>query len=335
MICVSRKCVDLGRIPHVEHLVLIDGHHLMYRAYWAIPRTLTTRAGEQVNTVFGMASMILSILKTEQPDRLVICFDAGEETFRHEENATYKEGRAETPDDFYTQIPRVLELIDAWGIPHAKNTKYEADDLLCAYAKAAVENGDRVTIVTGDRDAFQLASDKVRISIPHSGYSQPEYMGPDEIYAKYGIRPDQVPAYKGLTGDSSDNLPGVKGIGPKTAADLLQQFDTLEGVYEHLADIRPSVRAKLEADKESAFFCQRMARLVCDFELVPPYADVRLSSIDAARIMEFFDAMEFTMLKRRFTEFAKTPYGAALAGDAVLAMVSQVFGDDVTQQALF
>ena len=309
----------------------------MYRAYWAIPRTLTTKAGEQVNTVFGMASMILSILKIEQPDRLVICFDAGEETFRHEENATYKEGRAETPDDFYPQIPRVLELIDAWGVPHAENKRYEADDLLCAYSKAAVENGDRVTIVTGDRDAFQLASDKVRIAIPHSGYMQAEYMGPDEIYAKYGIRPDQVPAYKGLVGDASDNLPGVKGIGPKGAADLLQAYDTLEGVYEHLADIRPTVRAKLEADRESAFFCQRMARLVCDFELVPPYAGVRLESIDTQRILAFFDAMEFSMLKRRFIEFTKSEYGRRLAGDDVTALVADVFGGDdpAKQQALF
>ncbi len=307
----------------------------MYRAYWAIPRTLTTKAGEQVNTIFGMSSMLMSILKAEQPDRFVVCFDAGEETFRHEENATYKEGRAETPDDFYAQIPRVNEMIAAWGFARSENPKYEADDLLCAYAKAAVDNGDRVTIVTGDRDAFQLASDKVRIAIPHSGYMAPEYMGPDEIFAKYGIRPDQVPAYKGLVGDSSDNLPGVKGIGPKGASDLLQKYDTLEGVYEHLEEIRPAVRAKLEADKESAFFCQRMARLVCDFDLAPPYADVKLERIDTQHILAFFDAMEFSMLKRRFIEFTKTPYGKALAGDAVTDMVAEVFGDEVKQQALF
>lgn len=321
----------------MEHLVLIDGHHLMYRAYWAIPRTLKTRKGEQVNTVFGMASMLLSILKIEQPDRLVVCFDAGEETFRHEQNETYKEGRAETPDDFYVQIPRVLELIDVWALPHAENKKYEADDLLCAYAKQGVDAGDRVTIVTGDRDAFQLASDKVKISIPHSGYMQPEYMGPDEIFAKYGIRPDQVPAYKGLTGDSSDNLPGVKGIGPKTAAELLQKYDTLEGVYDNLGDIRPSVRAKLEADRESAFFCQHMARLVCDFDLTPAYADTRLKDIDAQAVIAFFDAMEFTMLKRRLIEFLKTPYGAGITGGDVQALVASVFGgeEDVKQQALF
>jgi DNA polymerase-1 len=327
----------MGTIAPVEHLVLIDGHHLMYRAYWAIPRTLTTKRGEQVNTVFGVASMLLSIMKLEQPDRMVVCFDAGEETFRHEENKTYKEGRAETPADFYPQIVRVLELVDVWKLPHAENKRVEADDLLCAYAKAATDAGDRVTIVTGDRDAFQLASDRVKIAIPHSGYMKPEYMGPAEIEAKYGIRPDQVPAYKGLTGDSSDNLPGVKGIGPKTAAELLQKYDTLEAVYENLGDIRPAVRAKLEADRESAFFCQRMARLVCDFELVPPYADTRLRDIDSQAVIAFFDAMEFTMLKRRLLEFLKTPYGAGITGGDVQALVTSVFGgdDSASQQALF
>ncbi len=310
----------------------------MYRAYWAIPRTLKTKSGEQVNTIFGMASMLLSIMKMEQPDRMVVCFDAGEETFRHEQNETYKAGRAETPDDFYTQIPRVLELIDVWKLPHAENKKYEADDLLCAYAKAATDNGDRVTIVTGDRDAFQLATDKVRIAIPHSGYMQAEYLGPDEIEAKYGIRPDQVPAYKGLVGDSSDNLPGVKGIGPKTASELLQKYQTLEGVYENLADIRPTVRAKLEADKEAAFFCQHMALLVSDIDLIPPYADTVLKDIDAPAVISFFEQMEFTMLKRRLLEFLKTPYGGGITGGDVAALVASVFEEapaEKPQQQLF
>ena len=296
----------------MKHLVLIDGHHLMYRAYWAIPRTLTTKAGEQVNTVFGVASMLLHILKIEKPDALLMCFDAGEDTFRHQENATYKEGRAETPDDFYTQIPRIMELVEAMGLKHVSAAKYEADDFLCTYAKIGVDAGMRVTIVTGDRDAFQLASEKVRIAIPHKGYQQAEYLGPAEIEAKYGIRPDQVPAYKGLTGDSSDNLPGVKGIGPKTAAELLQKYDTLEGVYENLGDIRASVRAKLEADKEQAFFCQRMALLVCD--IAPPVAveDARLKDLPADRLLAFFAQMEFTLLSRRLHDVLQTPFGKAI-----------------------
>ncbi len=281
----------------------------MYRAYWAIPRTLKTSSGEQVNTVFGMASMLINILKKEEPDAFLLCFDAGEETFRHQENATYKEGRAETPDDFYTQIPRVMQLIDALHFPHVSEGKYEADDFLCTYACEAEKAGDRVTIVTGDRDAFQLANANVRVAIPHSGYQQAEYLGPAEIEAKYGIRPDQVPAYKGLVGDSSDNLPGVRGIGPKTAAELLQKYQTLEALYEHLDEVRPAVRQKLEADKEQAFFCQHMAVLVCDIPLPLTLEELELKAVNIDDCFALFQELEFSMLTRRFRELLTTPFG--------------------------
>jgi DNA polymerase I len=310
----------------MKHLVIIDGHHLMYRAYWAIPRTLKTRAGEQVNAVFGVASMLLTILKKEEPDAFLMCFDKGEDTFRHQENATYKDGRAETPDDFYTQIPRIFQLVDALKFPQVSDAKYEADDFLCTYAMAAEKAGMRVTIVTGDRDAFQLANENVRIAIPHSGYQAAEYLGPAEIEAKYGIRPDQVPAYKGLIGDSSDNLPGVRGIGPKTAAELLQKYQTLEAIYENLAEIRPKVREKLEADKEQAFFCQHMALLICDIALPVPIADLMLDGKNIDACIEFFQEMEFSLLTRRFREFLSTPYGsrAFQASPAVLPPVKGV-----------
>lgn len=321
----------------MEHLVLIDGHHLMYRAYWAIPRTLTTKAGEQVNAVFGFASMILTILKKEEPDALLICFDAGEETFRHQENATYKEGRAETPDDFYVQIPRILSLVDAFGFPHNSNTKYEADDLLCTYAKAGEAAGMRVTIVTGDRDALQLATPHVRVAIPHSGYQEAEYLGPAEIVAKYGIRPDQVPAYKGLVGDSSDNLPGVKGIGPKTAAELIQKYGTLDGIYEHLADVRPAVRTKLEVDRKQAYFCEHMAQLICDIPLDPPLEQLRLQNLPVDPLFALFQELEFTLLTRRLREFLTMSYGKRVFNEATqqhLSM-SEVKQAATSQQALF
>lgn len=281
----------------------------MYRAYWAIPRTLTTRAGEQVNAVFGMASMLLHILRIEQPDKLVVCFDAGDETFRHQENETYKDGRAETPDDFYVQIPRILQLVEAFGLPHTSHRGFEADDLLCTYAAQGEAAGMRVTVITGDRDALQLATDKIRVAIPHSGYLKTEYLGPAEIEAKYGVRPDQVVAYKGLMGDSSDNLPGVRGIGPKTASELLQSYDTLEGVYAHLEDIRPSVRTKLETDREQAFFCERMAQLICDVPLTVPLEDTGIEGLPADPLVSLFQELEFSLLTRRLREFLSTPYG--------------------------
>lgn len=310
----------------MKHLVLIDGHHLMYRAYWAIPRTLTTSKGEQVNAVFGMASMLLHILRIEKPDHLVVCFDAGEATFRHEENATYKDGRAETPDDFYVQIPRITQLVQAFGLPYTMAPKYEADDFLCTYAVAGEKAGMHVTIVTGDRDALQLATKNVRVAIPHSGYLKTEYLGPAEIEAKYGVRPDQIVSYKGLIGDASDNLPGVHGIGPKTAADLLQKYDTLVGVYEHIEEIRPTVRAKLEKDKEQAFFCERMAQLVCDVPLDVPLEQTAISGLPADTLVQLFQELEFTLLTRRLKEFLATPYG-----QQAYFTVAGVFGADVKE----
>lgn len=319
----------------MQHLVLIDGHHLMYRAYWAIPRTMKTSKGEQVNTVFGMASMLLHILKKEEPDAFLICFDAGEETFRHVENDTYKDGRAETPDDFYAQIPRVVELIETFQFQHVSNPKYEADDLLGTYACAGEKEGMRVTIVTGDRDAFQLATENIRVAIPHSGYLQAEYLGPMEIEAKYGIRPDQVPAYKGLVGDASDNLPGVIGIGPKGASELLQKYQTLEGVYEHITEIRPALREKLERDREQAFFCQRMAKLVCDIPLEPSLEEIHLAALPAGHVLEFFSELEFTLLTRRFRELIGTPYGQKIFDTATLPKSEQTPTSKTDQLSLF
>ena len=272
----------------------------MYRAYWAIPRTLTTKAGEQSNAVFGVMSMLMSILAKERPTHLLFAFDEGEDTFRHQEAKEYKEGRAETPDDFYVQIPRIIQGIDAFGIKHISDKRYEADDYLCVYGRGAKKAGMQVTIVTGDRDAFQIADEGIRIAIPHKGYQAAEYLGPAEVLAKYGIRPDQVPAYKGLCGDASDNLRGVTGIGPKTAAELIGKFGSLTGIYEHLSDIRPAVRAKLERDRESAFFCERMATLLCDIDLPEPLDAVVLQSLPAEGVIGFLKTMDFTLLERRF-----------------------------------
>ncbi len=296
----------------MKHLVLIDGHHLMYRAFYAIPSGMMTKSGEMTNAVFGVASMVISILKAEEPDSLLFCFDEGEETFRHRENATYKDGRAETPDTFYLQIPRILEMVDAFGFRSVSDKEYEADDFLGVYACAAERAGMRVTIVTGDRDAFQLATDHVRIAIPHKAYQAAEYLGPAEILSKYGVRPDQIPDYKGLTGDPSDNLPGVKGIGPKIAAGLLQQFGTLQGIYNHLDAIQSaSVRDKLVADHDQAFLCARLAKLQCDLPLPVPLEELELQDLPVDPVRSLFRTLEFSLLGRRFESLLASPYGRA------------------------
>ncbi len=253
--------------------------------------------------------MLIAMLAKEEPDGLLVCFDEGEETFRHEAAEDYKEGRAETPDDFYDQIPRVIELIDSFGMTHVSDPKYEADDLICAYAREAEEKGIKVTIVSGDRDLLQLASEKITVVIPHKGYQQAEYLGPEGVVEKIGVRPDQVASYKGLCGDQSDNLPGVNGIGPKGASELLNKYETLEGIYENLDEIRPKVREKLERDKEQAFFCEKMATLVCDFKLPASLKDLDVSKLPTESIVSFFKEMEFTLLLKRLQQMLISDYG--------------------------
>jgi len=318
-----------------KHLVIIDGHHLMYRAYWAIPRTLKTSTGEQNNAVFGVASMLLSILSKEEPDALVMCFDAGDETFRHQEHEEYKEGRAETPDDFYEQIPRILELVSAFSFVEVSNPDYEADDFLGSYAVAAEREGMKVTIVTGDKDALQLATGKIQIAIPHKGYQQAEYLGPEEIEVKYGIRPDQVASYKGLCGDQSDNLPGVHGIGPKTASKLLQEFGSLEGIYAALSDVKSSVRQKLEESRDDAFFCQRMAELVCDIPVRYSLKDIELKEISSVPVFNFFSEMEFSLLFKRFQKLLSTEYGKKHFQSDAPAVIEEKKETKKSQMTLF
>lgn len=269
-----------------------------------------------MNTAFGIATMLLMMLKIEKPDQVLFCFDADEDTFRHEEYEEYKEGRAETPDDFYSQVPRALQVLDAFAIPSVSGSKFEADDYACTYAKEAAKQGSRVTMVTGDRDLLQIVDGSIRVAIPHKGYQAAEYMTPDTVTTKYGVTPAQIASYKGLVGDSSDNLPGVHGIGPKAASALLQKFGTLANIYANIDQVKPSWKEKLIADKDKALFSERMATLRCDAPLHVPFSGLGVS-IDRARVLSVFRELEFTLPRKRFEELSITEWGSThIVGDA-------------------
>ncbi len=293
-----------------QKLILIDANHLMHRAYWAIQRSLSTSKGEQTNAVFGVASMLLTMLQREKPDAVIACFDEGDETHRHVLHSEYKAGRAETPDDFYVQIPRVHQCFAAFSIPTFSDSKFEADDLIGTLAKKGSDEGWEVVIVTGDRDLFQMANHSIRIAVPHKGYSEPEYLDAKGVEAKLGVRPDQIADYKGLVGDASDNLKGVKGIGPKTAATLLQKYGTIDTLYEHLGEVKGATKEKLEADRESAFFCKKMATLVTDIPLTCDLQECAGQKMNVGDVQRFFTEMEFFTLQSRFKKI--------LAGDSAL-----------------
>lgn len=269
---------------------------------------MKTGKGLQTNSIFGVASMLIQILKTESPDAILFCFDEGDETFRHKEYKEYKAGRAETPDDFYVQIPEIFRLIDTFGVRRVSNPGFEADDLLCAYAREGSKKG-QVTIITGDRDAFQLIDGNVRVAIPAKGYQIPEYLTAEKVKEKYGVTPEQIPSYKGLVGDSSDNLKGVNGIGPKAASDLIQKYGSIKEIYAHIDEIKPAWKEKLVRDKEQAFFCERMAQLVYDFPLPASMDDITLRMIDLTPVFELFKEFEFTLLTKRLQAFLLTDFG--------------------------
>jgi DNA polymerase-1 len=204
----------------------------------------------------------------------------------------------------------LFEGVDAFGAKSVSGGGVEADDFACAYAKAAEKEGMKVTIVSGDRDLLQLVTDNIRVSVPHKGYQAAEYLGPAEVKKKYGVTPEQIPSYKGLVGDSSDNLPGVHGIGPKAAEALLQEFGTVENLYKNLSDVKSvSWRDKLEKGREQAFFCERMATLVCDFDLPISLADLEYTGIDPKPTIDSFKDLGFTLVLRRFLSMLETPYG--------------------------
>ncbi|HLD07508.1 MAG TPA: 5'-3' exonuclease H3TH domain-containing protein [Candidatus Peribacterales bacterium] len=282
-----------------KKLLLIDANHLMHRAYWAIQRSLSTSKGEQTNAVFGVCSMLLTMIQREKPDAIVACFDEGKETYRHKLHEEYKAGRQETPDDFYTQIPRIHQCMAAFSIPTYSDPTYEADDLIGTIAVRGAKEGWEVIIVTGDRDLFQMADHSIKIAVPHKGYAEPEYLDAKGVEAKLGVRPDQVADYKGLVGDASDNLKGVKGIGPKSAATLLQKYGTIESLYEHIAEVKESNRLKLEADRESAFFCKKMATLVTDIPVTIDFATLTGQKPELKQVESFFSELEFLTLRTR------------------------------------
>jgi DNA polymerase-1 len=281
-----------------KRLILIDSNALIHRAYHALP-PLTTKKGELVNAVYGYTSVLLNVLARFKPEYIVATFDLKEPTFRHKEFKEYKATRVKAPDDLYEQIPRVKELVKAFNIPIAERSGYEADDLIATFARKTekLHPDVEVIVVTGDLDTLQLVDKNIKIFALRRGMSDSVLYGEKEIFDRYGLRPDQMIDYKGLRGDPSDNLPGVKGVGEKTASELLKKYGTIENVYKNLSEIKEGIRKKLEKDKVQAFFSKRLAKLVenvpVKFDLEKAQAEdfSRVKVINLLRDLEFFSLL--------------------------------------------
>lgn len=282
-----------------KKLVLIDGHALAYRAFHALPPTLSTKSGELTNATYGFTSMLLNVLRDEKPDYVIVAFDVGR-TFRHDEYPEYKAQRRKMPDELHYQFERIREIIKALNIPIVEVPGYEADDVLGTLARQAAEQGLETLIVTGDTDTFQLIDEHTRVLTSRRRFSDTIIYDEKGIKERFGLRPAQLVDYKAIVGDASDNIPGVRGVGQKTATRLLQKYGSLENIYKHLDEIKPTRFQKALAEaRDAALLGKHLVTIVTDVPISLDLESSRFGSFDPERVKEIFRELEFRSLLDR------------------------------------
>ena len=241
--------------------LLIDGNSLFYRCYYASANNGNMSAnGVPTNAVYSFAIMLRKAVSMIHPDRIIVAFDKGKKTWRHKVYQGYKEGRKETPEDLIVQRPIVKEFLDSANIQWLESDEYEADDIVGSIAKQTEKEYESI-VLTSDKDLLQLSDEKITVYLMKTGLSDFQSCTPEFIKEKYGYTPRQVPDYKGLCGDTSDNIKGVQGIGEKTALKLLQEYDSIEGIYSHVDDMKGALKTKLEDGIQEAFFSKALATI--------------------------------------------------------------------------
>ncbi|ESR05715.1 DNA polymerase I [Staphylococcus epidermidis APO35] len=299
-ICIYAKIyVNLfWRLRILNKLVLIDGNSLSFRAFYALP-LLSNHAGIHTNAVYGFAMLLEKIIKEEKPNHFLVAFDAGKTTFRHSKYSEYKGGRQKTPPELSEQFPYIRQLLDAYHIKRYELDNYEADDIIGTLSRQADEADFETIIITGDRDLTQLATDNVTIYYTKKGVTDVDHYTPEFIAEKYqGLVPKQIIDMKGLMGDTSDNIPGVAGVGEKTAIKLLNQFESVEGVYEHIEEVTAKkLKEKLINSKADALMSKDLATINVHSPIEVSLEDTKLTlQDDTAEKIELFKKLEFKQL---------------------------------------
>jgi len=296
--------VPAPRLPHVSTLLLLDGHSLAYRAFYALPaENFSTSTGQHTNAVYGFTSMLINVLRDEAPTHLAVAFDKSRQTFRTEEYAEYKAGRSATPSEFAGQVPLLQEVLTALRVPFLEMDGFEADDIIATLTTQARAQDMDVLICSGDRDALQLVSDRVTVLYPVKGVSELARMTPEAVEAKYGVRPERYSDLAALVGESSDNLPGVPGVGPKTAAKWLGQFGDLTGLVARVDEVPGKAGESLRTHLESVLRNRRLNHLVQDLDLPLAPADLERRTWDREEVHKVFDGLEFRVLRDRLFDY--------------------------------
>lgn len=287
-----------------KKLVLVDAMAVLHRAYHAYPLSLTTGKGEVINAVYGFSSIVLNVLEKLKPNCVIVAWDVGKPTFRHEKFEGYKINREKPDDALLGQIARTKEVVESLNIPQFGVEGFEADDVIGTLARQAAEDDDvQVTIVTGDRDALQLVKDeKIIVYMPPAPGKYGKDRGPmiyDEVAveAKYGMKPKQIIDLKALMGDASDDIPGVKGVGQVTATGLIQKFGSVEKIYENLDKVdKPRTKLLLETDKEMAFLSKELATINQEVPIELDWDKCKLADYDRSKALEVFEELRFKSL---------------------------------------
>ena len=281
-------------------LFLIDGSSYIFRAFFAIP-PLSNAAGLPTNAIFGFTNILLKLLKQHRPEYVVVALDAGRETFRNEMFAEYKSNRPEAPAELIPQFPYFRKVLDVLNLPLLELPGYEADDIIATLCRTMAGKGCEVIVVSSDKDLMQLVTDGIKLL----DSAKDRWIGAAEVHEKFGVKPEQVIEVMGLMGDAVDNIPGVKGIGEKTAIALIQQFQTLENLYNGLDELEKMklrgaarVRDLLEKDKENAFLSRALATVKRDVPLDTQLEELRFNGFDLDKTRTLFTELEFTNLIR-------------------------------------
>lgn len=317
--------------PKRKKLILIDGHSLAYRAFYGLPLydrrgkiSFNNSRGEFTNAVYGFANMLIKAWTDEKPDYIAVAFDAGR-TFRDDLYEPYKGTRQKMPDELVPQIDRIIQLVEAFDIPAVTAEGYEADDILGTLATRAAADGLDALIVTGDSDAFQLVGPQIRVMAPGRLWSDVAVWDADAVRERYSLDPIQLIDFKALKGDTSDNVPGVRGIGEKTALALLLAYGTVEGIYEHLGEVTPDrARNALEAGRDMAVLSKDLITIRTDIPLEIPWEDCAVHSYDRGKVEALFDVLEFRSIRNRL------PAGGVVAAAAGSAAGSAAGADIAT-----
>lgn len=280
----------------MKKIILIDGNSLMFRAFYATSYTgnlMKSRQGIYTNALFGFASMMMKVMEFQDVTHIFVAFDTAQKTFRHQEFEDYKGTRKEIPSELVIQIPLIKEYLDKLGVKRLEVSGFEADDLIGSVARIAYDHVDQIFVISGDRDLLQLVNDKTSVYLTKRGMTELDEYNNENFFEKVGFYPHQVVDYKGMVGDNSDNLPGIKGVGPKTAISLLRQYQTLENVIAHVDDLKGRLQEQVRADAEVALKTKRLATIKCDCDLDLNIEETKYLGYDLYSLMKFYESVDF------------------------------------------